>query len=283
MGSAEPPATSPPVDTMFSAEEVRRLLERPVPRGFRRAVLVLRQRMLTRYTAALERALGAAERRVGHRSVECPICGWKGLRFRPYVGPGWVRHGNTCPSCGSQERHRLFWLLAQPELRAGDGRRLYLAPEASLRGSIAGAGTDAITADLAMDDVDVRCDAESLPLADASVALVVCTDVLEHVPDDRAALAEIRRVLQPRGHTLVHVPILTSDTVEYGHAVAADNEHVRAYGPDIVDRFRAAGLSVDWRLAKRFAPRHRRRFGLYDEDVLLVARPFAQNSDGKKS
>jgi hypothetical protein len=257
---------------MFRAEEVRRLLGQPPPRGFRRAALIVRQRLLARYAAALERALGAAERRVGYRSVECPVCAWTGLRFRPYVGPGWVRHGNTCPSCGSQERHRLFWLLAQPELSGRNGRRLYLAPEASLRGSIAGAGTGAITADLTMDDVDVRCDAESLPLPDASVALVVCTDVLEHVPDDRAALAEIRRVLEPGGHTLVHVPILTSGTVEYGHAVAADNGHVRAYGPDVVERFRAAGLTVDWRLAKRLAPRHRRRFGLYDEDVLLVAR-----------
>ena len=87
-----------------------------------------------------------------------------------------------------------------------------------------------------------------------------------------SALSEIRRVLEHGGHTLVHVPMLTSATVEYGHAVAADNGHVRAYGPDVVDRFGAAGLSVDWRLAKRLAPRHRRRFGLYDEDVLLVAR-----------
>jgi SAM-dependent methyltransferase len=194
-----------------------------------------------------------------------------------------VRHGNTCPSCGSQERHRLFWLLAQPELAHHRGRRLYLAPEDSLRDSIAGVGTEAVTADLAMGDVDVRCDVAAMPLPDASMGLVICTDVLEHVPDDRAALAEIQRVLEPHGRALVHVPILTSGTVEYGRAVPADNEHVRAYGPDVVERFVDAGLSVDWRLAKRLAPRHRRRFGLYDEDVLLVARAVRENGSDPKS
>ena len=268
---------------MFAADEVRRLLERPPPQGIHRSLLIARQRILGRYAALLERLIAAAERRVGHRSVECPVCGWTGLRFRPYVGPGWVRRNNTCPACGSQERHRLFWLLAQPELRARNGRRLYLAPEQSLRHAVAGHGTGTITADLEMGGVDLRCDVQSLPLADASMGLIVCTDVLEHVADDGAALDELRRVLGPEGRTVVHVPILSSATVEYGRPVDADNGHVRAYGPDVADRFRDAGLSVEWRLAKRLAPRHRRRFGLYGEDVLLVARVFDQNEARPRS
>src|SRR5205085_11332627 len=141
---------------------------------------------------------------------------------------------NTHPSCGSQDRHRPVWLPAPPALGHNGGRRLYLAPEHSPRDASLGDAAEAETAELAMGDVDVRCDVAALPLPDESMALVICTDVLEHVPDDRAALAEIRRVLAPGGRTLVHVPILTSGTVEYGHAVAADNEHVRAYGPDVV-------------------------------------------------
>src|SRR2546425_7397924 len=102
MRSDEPAEGTPPVEPMFSADEVRRLLERPPPHGLHRLLLIARQRLLTRYAALLERALDAAERRVGHRSVECPVCGWSGLRFRPYVGPGWGRRNNTCPACGSQ-------------------------------------------------------------------------------------------------------------------------------------------------------------------------------------
>ncbi len=44
-----------------------------------------------------------------------------------------------------------------------------------------------------------QCSAENLPFADGSVDTVVATLVLCSVPDQRAALAEIRRVLAPDG------------------------------------------------------------------------------------
>ncbi len=48
--------------------------------------------------------------------------------------------------------------------------------------------------------------AESLPYADNSFDLVTFLDVLEHLDDDRAGLAEIRRVLHPDGRALLFVP-----------------------------------------------------------------------------
>jgi SAM-dependent methyltransferase len=48
--------------------------------------------------------------------------------------------------------------------------------------------------------------AEALPLAGNSVDLIVATDILEHLDDDRAALGEFRRVLQPGGHAIITVP-----------------------------------------------------------------------------
>jgi SAM-dependent methyltransferase len=42
-------------------------------------------------------------------------------------------------------------------------------------------------------------DIEALPFDDGSFATVVCTEVLEHVPDPPKAIAEIRRVLRPGG------------------------------------------------------------------------------------
>jgi ubiquinone/menaquinone biosynthesis C-methylase UbiE len=49
-------------------------------------------------------------------------------------------------------------------------------------------------------------DLEALPFAPGDFATVVCTEVLEHVPDISAALAEIRRVLRPGGYLLGSVP-----------------------------------------------------------------------------
>jgi SAM-dependent methyltransferase len=71
----------------------------------------------------------------------------------------------------------------------------------------------------------VRADARYLPLADASLSLVVAFDILEHIEEDDVAVAEIRRVLRPDGTLLIAVPAdprLWSD-----HDVAVD--HVRRY------------------------------------------------------
>lgn len=54
---------------------------------------------------------------------------------------------------------------------------------------------------------DVRqCTLEDLPFADRSFCAISCGEVLEHLPDDRASLQELFRVLQPQGTLLVTVP-----------------------------------------------------------------------------
>src|SRR5579863_6361463 len=50
----------------------------------------------------------------------------------------------------------------------------------------------------------------AMPFADASFDLVLATDVIEHVDDDRRAVAEIARVLRSDGVALVTVPAFKS-------------------------------------------------------------------------
>lgn len=47
---------------------------------------------------------------------------------------------------------------------------------------------------------------EELPWAADTFDLITCLDVLEHVPDDRAALIELRRTARPGGWLLATVP-----------------------------------------------------------------------------
>jgi SAM-dependent methyltransferase len=108
----------------------------------------------------------------------------------------------------------------------------------------------------------IRCeDVQRLTWADASFDLVTHTEVLEHVPDDLRALAELRRVLRPGGRMLFTVPLHGGErTVERARLREGVVEHLlepvhhtdplrqegilafRDYGRDIVDRLRDAGF-----------------------------------------
>ena len=92
----------------------------------------------------------------------------------------------------------------------------------------------------------VRADLLSLPFPDASFDVVMASEVLEHVPADELAIAEIARVVRPGGRVAVTVPRYWPERVcwalsrEY-HDVAGG--HVRIYRGDVLaDRLRRAGL-----------------------------------------
>lgn len=74
----------------------------------------------------------------------------------------------------------------------------------------------------------LRGDATRLPVADGSLDLVVAFDVLEHIPDDAAAVRGVYAALRPGGHFLVAVP--ADPKLWSAHDEAVD--HVRRYTRD---------------------------------------------------
>lgn len=112
----------------------------------------------------------------------------------------------------------------------GSGREL---DELAARGRATGVDVSEVAVARARarghDDVH-RAAIERLPFADGTFDLVTCLDVVEHTPDDRAALAELRRVTRPGGTLVVTVPAYPS--LWSAHDVV--NGHHR--------RYRAAGL-----------------------------------------
>lgn len=226
-------------------QRIREMLDADAPSGVRRRLLRLRQRAFELANRLTWRGLRAVERVPGTTRVECPICGWTGAAFRPFVGPGYFTRNEMCPACSAASRHRLFATAWRNWSRLPrSGRCLYVAPEACLRELITG-DRSIVTTDISRTDVDLLADLEQLPIEAGSFEMVVCSDVLEHVFDDHAALAEIHRILSVDGVALVHVPIMVDVTVDYGRAIDVDYGHVRAYGPDLLDRFRAARFDVD--------------------------------------
>jgi SAM-dependent methyltransferase len=210
--------------------------------------------------ALRERIERASRRRIDmlrHRGSEvaCPICGGRFDRFKD----AWNRPDALCWRCGSHERHRAQWLLLTQRRDLLQARSmLHFAPEWCLRRRLeplAGEqGLRYVTADIDPAGVDLRLDLTALDLPDAAFEAVICSHVLEHVPDDAVAMRELRRVTAPGGWCLVMVPLdLTREaTYEDPSIVAPEDrvrafwqpDHVRLYAPDVADRLRAAGFEV---------------------------------------
>jgi SAM-dependent methyltransferase len=80
---------------------------------------------------------------------------------------------------------------------------------------------------------------EELPYEDRSFDLITCLDVVEHTPDDRLALRELRRVCRPGGWLLVTVPAYPALWSLHDEA----NHHYRRYGRRTLG---AAALEAGW-------------------------------------
>lgn len=107
----------------------------------------------------------------------------------------------------------------------------------------------------------LRGDAYELPFEDDAFDLVVAAEVLEHLHDDEAAMAELLRVLRPDGTLVVTVPRFGPEVVCWGLSRAyheVEGGHVRIYrrsqlrerlsraGAEIVDRHHAHALHAPY-------------------------------------
>jgi ubiquinone/menaquinone biosynthesis C-methylase UbiE len=96
--------------------------------------------------------------------------------------------------------------------------------------------------------VAVQGNAMRLPLKDASFDRVVCSEVLEHVHDDRQSMAELVRVLKSDGLLAVSVPTYLTEAIYWRISKDYCNNsggHVRKYkSREIIDLMRKNGLHI---------------------------------------
>ena len=207
-------------------------------------------------------------------AVECNLCGWRGRRFYPNVGPGYDESATTCPGCLAQDRHRTLVavLLTHTSALEAGARVVEVAPMRSMEelflGEVAVQYTSFDLERHAMEHGDIM----AMRFDDESVDYFICFHVLEHLLDEAAALSEIRRVLKPGGVAVIQVPIDTSleSTVEYGRPDPRDVGHVRRNGRDFASRVAASGFEVTGvSVQEQVPPRVVLRHGLNVEPIFL--------------
>jgi hypothetical protein len=190
----------------------------------------------------------------GRYPAYCPICLSHHEEFWAFGRN--LRPNALCPECHGLERHRFLWIFLKRHTNFQEAalRLLHFAPEPDFGVRLSHARrVRYVSVDLERDRrPSVQADITALSFVERSFDAIVCSHVLEHVPDDRQAMRELRRALRPVGWLVVQVPIYAAITDEDPSVTDpavreqrfGQSDHVRMYGPDVADRLREAGFTV---------------------------------------
>lgn len=228
-------------------------------------------------------------------NYECPFCGFKAKDFSPIgldipvleekkvIGAG--RRNGKCYKCGSIDRERLIYIYLKNIINIFDNKKiriLHLAPEKNLSKMLMKSGFekyicgDLFTEGYSYPDYVQNMNVLNIPYESEFFDMIICNHLLEHVPADAKAMAELFRVLKPDGKAILQVPIsknsdktfedFTVTNPKDREVVFGQFDHVRIYGQDYADRLSAVGFKVDRiNISKEFE-----KFGLnLDEDIFI--------------
>jgi len=204
----------------------------------------------------------------------CPICNYSSKNFyrigsdipvlkeKQVVGAG-LRKGG-CYKCDSNDRERLIFTFLKNEINFFERDKkikiLHIAPEKNLSLAFLAAGFENyICGDLFIGSQKYPHHVQymnvlDLPFEDNSFDFIICNHVLEHIPDDLAAMREICRVLKNGGKSILQVPISnnTVEIIEDSSITSPEQReiffgqynHVRIYGQDYEKRLVMSGFTV---------------------------------------
>ena len=214
---------------------------------------------------------------------ECPVCGWKGSRFRNFLSSDEIIRYCICPGCGAFDRQRLLVLGVRAELRTR-GRApavmvgFSLSP--ALRFLLEHEGlarcfrSDIDAADRRFTP-DFAADLRRAPLIDGVVDWVFCSHVLEHISELDQCVDELQRILRPGGTAWLQVPL--EPGLAHSHRIPIDRHRAHAhawqFAPDFGTLLERPGWQVTEVIARdAVAPADRQRFGIDPDERYWVAR-----------
>ncbi len=234
--------------------------------------------------AAENALLSGADRLIRSGGSECPVCGWKGTRFRNFLSADEVIRHCICPVCGSFDRHRQLVLGVRQELQASPGRTpgvlVGFSLSSAMRFLLEHEGLSrCFRTDYALEDrrflPDFLGDLRRAPLADDTVEWVFCSHVLEHVPELDICVDEILRILRPGGLAWVQVPF--EPGLAHSRSIRIDpyraHAHAWQFAPDFGNLIQRDGWEVTEVIAGEELPAEQlRRFAINPLERYWVCR-----------
>lgn len=239
-------------------------------------------------------------RRHANGKFECNFCGSRVAEWDPRgiksevierldIVPTGYRFV-TCPFCQSYDRDRLlyFFLIRHTKLFQEPTKLLHIAPETTIELKV----RDCKTIDYLSGDLDGRLameamDCTTLRFAENSFDALICNHVLEHIPEDAKAMAELLRVVKPGGWAVLQVPIgvkLEKTIEDFTLKTDQDRlekfgqiDHVRVYSlHDYLVRLDNAGWEVTViDFPKELGPEVVEKFGLHPREKIVFCRKTA--------
>lgn len=186
--------------------------------------------------------------------MKCPICNGHFRRLLPIND----RKNAYCPRCGSLERHRLLFLYLKRrrDFFIKNLRVLHVAPQKMLQKKFSKLrNLEYISINIIPGKAMFKMDLTNLTFENNYFDIIICSHVLEHIIDDKLAMQELFRVLKKNGWGLILVPINSSvkDTLENStisdprtrKELYGQEDHVRRYGLDFIDRLKNVGFKVE--------------------------------------
>lgn len=221
--------------------------------------------------------------------VECTCCGSKYITFLP---AGIQKRANArCINCGSLERHRTLWsfLKEQGDIFKKPTKLLHVAPEKIFYDHFISIPTveyhpiDLMPDKYAYGIKTIQMDVTAMTYPDASFDVVICSHVLEHIPDDKKAMQEIYRVLKPGGWAILNTPVNMEAEATHEDPYINDPQkqlelfgqpdHVRIYGKDFLTRLSDAGFKTDViDYVSKFSHNEQFRYGFKSIEVIFFSK-----------
>jgi SAM-dependent methyltransferase len=190
----------------------------------------------------------------------------------------------NCPFCMSSDRERLYLVFLEKYLLNDNSKRhsvLDFAPSPVFSHKLRKISNYTST-DLFRNDVDINMDiCDMKEMADGSFNFIICSHILEHVPDPDKAMREIFRIMHAEGKAIIMVPLFwdVQATVEDSSHITNElrlkhygqEEHVRLFSrQDFLNRLNVAGFAVHQMLPSDIDQKKNKENAISDNSILYV-------------